>query len=166
MQNARPGAGYGRFFELCKKQAQVEDSSLLRLAYRNCFRPSDRAQPFSYGRVPRDEPHALAESFAFSGGLAGVTIGSVHGGSVTAQTNFSRRLGHMPSALGISRSPLFILRLGLGHGTPPVIGFRRKPSRQSKALIHPAPGLACRDYRLLLHCVSIAQLPANTSQRF
>jgi hypothetical protein len=114
---------------------------LFRLAGRNRFCPFDRAKSFSYRRVLRDEPHALAESFAFSGCLAGVPIGGVHGGSMAAQTNFSGRLRHVPSALGISRSPLFILRLALAHGTPPVIGFRRKPSWQPKVLIHYGPSL-------------------------
>ena len=62
---------------------------LLRLALRIRLRPFDGAKSFSHGRVLRDKPHALAESFAFSGCLAGVPVSGVNRGAVAAQANFS-----------------------------------------------------------------------------
>jgi hypothetical protein len=145
---------------------------LFRLAGRNRFCPFDRAKSFSYRRVLRDEPHALAESFAFSGCLAGVPISGMNRGAVAAQTNFSRRLRHVPPAFWIPRGPLFALRLGLAHRTPPVTGSWREPSLQPKNdLTHPC--LLCEDYLLFSSRVSIAAAsrklgpgPTQDSRRF
>lgn len=138
--------------------------SLFRLVGRNGFRLLDGAQPFSYRRASRDKPHALAETFAFSGGLAGIPVGGMNGCPVSAQTHFSRRLGHEPPALGVSRGPLFVLWLGLAHGTPPVTGSWRKPNLQSK-MNPPRPCLLVKIISFYRGAFQYPQVQAKLGQR-
>lgn len=112
--------------------------SLFRFDDKNRLRPFDGAKSFSHWGASRDEPHALAESFAFTWGLAGVPVSRMNRGAVAAQTDFSRRLRHVPTAFRIPRGPLLALRLGLVHETPPSHWLSEKLNLQP-FLLHPAP---------------------------
>ena len=84
------------------------------------FRAFQGSQSFPNRRGARDEPHALAESFARSRGLASVPVCGVDGGAVAAQAQFSGRHSHGSSATSVSSGFRFLVsRSALTHGTPP-----------------------------------------------